>query len=115
MKAITTADQHVATTNVSMSIASIENTVVTSKSALDMLKVTNVLMLNVPPTWTVKLTLVHVTDVLQINAKNKSAARTNTAGKKSMPMVMLTPTLMPNMSVKKMIAYQSNVLTTITA
>ena len=109
------ADQHVATTNVSMSIASIENTVVTSKSALDTLTVTNVSMLNVPPTWTVKPTLVHVTDVSKINAKNKSAARTNTAGKKSMPMVMLTPTLMPNMSVKRTIVNQLNVLTTITA
>merc|ERR1712235_77531 len=67
VKAETTADQHVAITHVSMLNVLIENTVVTSKSALDTPTVTNVSMFNVLPTLIAKPISVLLTDVLVTN------------------------------------------------
>jgi len=100
---------------VSMLIVWTENIAVTNKSAADSKKETNVSMFNVLPTWIAKPTLVQLTDVLRTIVKIKSAARTNTAGRKWMMPVTSTLMLMPSLSVKKMIANQSNVPTTITA
>ena len=81
-KVTTMADQLVGIINVSMLNVWTENTVVTNKSAVDTKTETNVLMLNVLPTWIVKLTSALPTDVSVTFVKIKSAVRTNTAGKK---------------------------------
>lgn len=81
-KVTTMADQLVGTINVSMLNVWTENTVVTNKSAVDTKTETNVLMLNVLPTWIVKPTSVLLTDVSVTFVKIKSAVKTNTAGKK---------------------------------
>jgi hypothetical protein len=100
---------------VSMLIVWTENIAVTNKSAAVSKTETNVSMLNVLPTWIAKPTLVQLTDVSRTNVKIKSAVRTNTAGKKWMQTVTSTLILMPSLSVKIMIANQSNVPITITA
>ena len=113
-KVTMTVDQLVGIINVSMLNVWTENIVVTNKSAADSKKETNVLMFNVLPTWIVKLTSVLLTDVLATSVKIKSAVKTNTAGRKWMPLVTSTPIQMLNSSVIRMNVNQSNVLTTIT-
>ena len=113
-KVTTMADQLVGITNVSMLNVWTENTVVTNKSAVDTKTVTNVLMFNVLPTWIVKPTSVLLTDVSVTFVWIKPAVKTNTAGKRKMPLVTSSPTWMPNSFVKIMNVNQSNVLITIT-
>jgi len=113
-KETTTVDQPVGIINVSMLNVWTENIAVTNKSAADSKTETNVLMLNVLLTWIVKPTSVKLTDVSPTSVKIKSAVKTNTAGRKLMPLVTSTPIQMLNSSVMIMNVNQSNVLTTIT-
>ena len=113
-KVTTMADQLVGITNVSMLNVWTENTVVTNKSAVDTKTVTNVLMSNVLPTWIAKPTSVLLTDVSVTFVWIKPAVKTNTAGKRKMPLVTSSPIRMPNSFVIRMNVNQSNVLITIT-
>jgi hypothetical protein len=110
VKKSTMVDQLAVKTNVLMLSALIENTVVTNKSVLASKVETNVPMFNVPVTMIAKLTSVQLTDAWATNVKIKFAVKTNIVGRRKMLKATYTLISMPNLSVKKMNANQSNVL-----